>query len=343
MVYGLVTAGIALSLLEILVRAFGLAPRLQNEYVLYVDDPVLPHRPRPGSVVEGRSTTNEFDFRYVHNSLGLRGPEVVVPKPPGTFRILALGDSFTYGGGVDVGDTFLAVLERRLAARGPDHPPVGVVNAGIPRFFPEAERLFLQHYGLPLEPDLVVVGFVPNDVIDTHLGLEAIEVLSDGRLVSNYGARLLAALGPGLLTLYEHWHSFRIPMRRWLQARIADDRPIRPDEVFREGGYHEEDWREVERQYDGMVSLCRERGAGFVLVHLPQQAPWDEAASYPARRLAGWSERAGVLFVDPLPAMRAHDAPETLHWRLDRHPTAAGHALVADVFFGALEAGNLVP
>jgi lysophospholipase L1-like esterase len=342
-VYGVWTAAVTLALLEILVRALGLAPRLPSQYVHYVDDPVLPHRPMPGSVAEGRSVTDEFDFRYVHNALGLRGPEVAVPKPTGAYRILVLGDSFTYGAGVDVEDTFAAVLERQLAARGPGHPRVEVVNAGIPRFFPEAQRLFLEHYGLPLEPDLVVVGFVANDVIDTHVGLEGIEVLPDGRLVSSYGARLLATLGPGLLALYEHWHTFRIPMRRWLQARIDDERPTRPSDVLRDGGYHEEDGREVERQYEAMVSLCREHGDEFVLVYLPQRAPWDEAAGYPARRLAAFSERAGVLFVDPLPAMRVHEAPETLHWPLDGHPTAAGHAMVAEVLRRALEDGDHIP
>src|SRR3990172_6321964 len=193
---------------------------------MFVEDPILPHKPRPGSVLEGRSLTGEFDFRYAHNSFGWRGSEVAPDKPPGTFRILGLGDSFTYGAGVDLAETYLARLE--------------VVNAGIPSFFPEAERLLLEHYGLPLSPDLVVVGFVANDVVDTYLGLEAIEVLPDGRIVTTHGARLLSELGPGLLVLYEHWHTFRIPVRRWLTARIADERPVRPEEGFREGGFHEE-------------------------------------------------------------------------------------------------------
>ena len=338
-----VTAGVSLAAVELAVRALGLAPGLPNQYAMFVPDPILPHKPRPGSVLEGRSLTGEFDFRYAHNSFGWRGPEVTPDKPPGTFRILGLGDSFTYGAGVDVAETYLARLEQRLNARGPGHPRVEVVNAGIPSFFPEAERLLLEHYGLPLEPDLVVVGFVANDVIDTHLGVESIEVLPDGRIVTTHGARLLADLGPGMLTLYEHWQTFRIPVRRWLTARIANERPVRPGEVYREGGFHEEAWREVERQYDRMAETARAQGAGFVLVYLPQQGPWDEAAEYPPARLAAWASRSGVLLVNALPAMQASAQPERLHWPRDRHPTAAGHAVVADVLFGFLERDGQVP
>jgi lysophospholipase L1-like esterase len=334
---------VSLAAVELAVRALGLAPGLPNQYAMFVPDPILPHKPRPGSVIEGRAQSGEFDFRYAHNSLGWRGPEVAPQKPAGSFRILGLGDSFTYGAGVDVADTYLARLEQRLNARGPGHPRVEVVNAGIPSFFPEPERLLLEHYGLPLSPDLVLVGFVANDVVDTALGVESIEVLPDGRIVTTHGARLLAELGPGLLTLYEHWQTFRIPVRRWLTARIANERPVRPEEVFRENGFHEEAWREVEREYDRMVETARAHGARLVLVSLPQQGPWDETAGYPGARLGAWAARSGVLFVDALPAMRASSAHERLHWPRDRHPTAAGHRVVADAIFEALVARGAVP
>lgn len=341
--YGLLLALVSLAALEGAVRLLGLAPRLPNQYRLYAPDPVLSHRLRPGTVVEGRSATDEFDFRYAHNAHGLRDREISLAKPEGTFRVLALGDSFTYGAGVDFEDTFLARLERRLAERDGEHPPVQVVKAGIPRFFPETERLYLEHYGAAFDPDLVLVVFVPNDVIDTHMGLDAIRVLPDGRLVSNYGARLLARLGPTALFVYERLHVARIPMRWYLQTQVANESPARWDEVFRDGGHHEDDWQEVERQYAMMVDWARERDARVAFVHVPLQGPWQERDRYPAKRLATFAERAGVAFIDVLPAMERKDPEARLYWPLDRHPTAEGHAVVADELQRELVARGLVP
>ena len=342
-VYVVVCGTVALLLVEGLVRVLDLAPRLPTQYVHYVADPILTHRPRPDSVLEGRSATDEFDFRYEHNGRGFRGREIAVPKPDGTFRILGLGDSFTYGAGAADDEIYLARLERRLNERGGAHPEVEVVNAGIPRFFPETERLLLEIEGPELEPDLVLVGFVPNDVIDTHLGVEGVQLLPDGRLVSNHGARLLAQLGPLALTLYHHVHALRIPVRAYLSRQVSDDKPVRPDEIERANGFHEDDWLEVEAQYARMVEVARGLGAPLVIVHLPRIGPWGEGASYPAERLRAFAEAHGAYFVDALPAMRAQADPDALFWPLDFHPTPAAHAVFADVVFEGLAQWNLVP
>jgi lysophospholipase L1-like esterase len=337
-----VTSGLSLAGVELGVRLLRLAPPLPNQYQLFVEDPVLPYRLRPESRLAGRAPEGEFEFDYQHNSLGLRERELPFAKPPGTFRILGLGDSFTYGAGAKAENVYLARLERRLNARPGDHPGVEVVNAGVPRYFPEAERLFLQEFGFRYQPDLVLLGFVPNDVIDTYLGRDAIQVLPDGRLVSTQGARLVAQLGTLATAAYTHSHALRVLIARHLRTR-ADLRPVRPEEVLQPDGFHEAAWREVERQYDLLLELVRARGARLVLVHLPQIGPWDARHDYPAQRLAAWAEARGVAFVDTLPALRARQDSELLYWPKDRHPTDAGHAAIADAIFDALSNQALVP
>jgi len=96
------------------------------------------------------------------NSLGLRGPEIG-PKPAGVRRVLALGDSFTFGHAVEASEAWPAVLQELLAARG--GPRYEVVNAGIGGYGTGQQLLLYDELQSRVEPDLVVLGFaVVNDV-----------------------------------------------------------------------------------------------------------------------------------------------------------------------------------
>ena len=90
-----------------------------------------------------------------------------------------LGDSFTYGAGVAADETYLARLERALGSREGRAGSIEVVRAGVPRYFTRAERLLFEHDGEGWDPDLVLLGFVPNDVVDTAVGTEGVRVTDD--------------------------------------------------------------------------------------------------------------------------------------------------------------------
>src|SRR5689334_19197054 len=79
---------------------------------------------------EWRHVARDFDVQVVTNSLGLRGREVVVPKPAGCYRVLVLGDSFTFGWGVELRDSWHARMARELQA--PDGRSLEVIDAGVP-------------------------------------------------------------------------------------------------------------------------------------------------------------------------------------------------------------------
>jgi len=96
------------------------------------------------------------------NSLGFRGDEVAATPAPGTNRILALGDSTTFGYGVGAEEAWPAVLER-LLAQAPGAPPVEVLNLGIPGYDTLNEAARLAGRGLALDPDLALVGYCLND------------------------------------------------------------------------------------------------------------------------------------------------------------------------------------
>lgn len=103
------------------------------------------------------------------NSLGLRNREIA-PKPTGTYRILFLGDSLVWTGDTSSGELYTQVLETRLNARYADAShKFEVINAGVPGYTTYQELEFLKIYGIEMEPDLVVLGFVFNDLYYPYL------------------------------------------------------------------------------------------------------------------------------------------------------------------------------
>jgi lysophospholipase L1-like esterase len=325
---------------ELMCRALGLAPPLVRQYDRYVPDPWLPYRLKPLVHETGPSESGEFECDYRHNSLGFRDVEHAEVAPPGTFRILGLGDSFTYGVGAPFEQTYLYRLEAMLDDRPGEHPRVAVIKTGIPRFYPELQRILLDRYGRPFRPDLVVAGFLPNDVLDTHLGIDAVRVDPGGFLKTQQAAEL-GALGTWA---YQRSHVARLVLRRYVRWQIG--RKFHPDfpAVYRANGAHEPEWRQIEREYERIAAICAELGARFVILHIPQMGPWTEESRYPAQRLAAWAASRGVGFVDALPALQqATGGGEPLYFPKDTHCTPAGYAVIAEVLYGYLTREGFVP
>jgi hypothetical protein len=100
------------------------------------------------------------------NSFGLRGPEIAVPKPPGVFRILCLGDERTLALCSEEAETFCYRLEELLRTRA--DVEIEVINAGVPGYCPLLSFLQARHSLLSLQPDLFVLNFDMSDVADDY-------------------------------------------------------------------------------------------------------------------------------------------------------------------------------
>ncbi len=311
---------------EAAVRVLGVAPRLEDHIGDLLPDSVLMYRHAPHSVARGRSSSDEFDFEYRHNSLGFRDRERPLEKPAGTFRVVTLGDSFTYGQGADFDATWPSRLEALLNETLPEGERADVLRLGLRRFYPGTSRAVLEHVGLQFAPDLVIVAVVPNDVVDTHLGADAVFVDEHGFLRRKSGAEL----GRVGTWLFLHSHAMRIVLRRITLMRQQAVSDVQWDDVYRDGGVHEDDWRTREADLDSIAALSRSRGAAVMVAVLPMKGPWTAASAYPERRLAGWASGRGIPVVGLLDSTRARAARgDTLYWPKDGHPSPAGHDFIA--------------
>jgi len=102
-----------------------------------------------------------------HNQLGYRGKETTVEKPEGIFRIVTIGESTTYGFGVNANEAYPALLEDILREEY-GYTNVEVINAGVVGYTSFEVLSNFQFRVLELKPDLIIYYGALNDA-DTRL------------------------------------------------------------------------------------------------------------------------------------------------------------------------------
>jgi hypothetical protein len=97
------------------------------------------------------------------NGAGFRGSLYPEAKPPGTRRVVGLGDSFMFGHGVGDAAVYMQVLEE-LLNRFAVGTRFETINTAVPGYNTVMEVETLRTKGLAYEPDIVLIHFVGNDL-----------------------------------------------------------------------------------------------------------------------------------------------------------------------------------
>jgi hypothetical protein len=128
--------------------------------------------------------TQEGAAHVRFNTAGFRDEDWSVEKPPNTFRIAVLGDSYVEAGQVAVGDRFTEVLERELdRSVAVDGKRVHVMSFGVAGFGTAQELMCLRHHAWRYAPDMVILAVTTgNDLRNNTKTLQN----DDGRPYFNY-------------------------------------------------------------------------------------------------------------------------------------------------------------
>ena len=303
----------------------------------------------------------EFDNEVLINSKGLRDRDFPYDRRPGTLRILAVGDSFTFGQGVEAGEAWPKMLEKALG------PGAEVLNSGVSGWGTAQEMLWLEEEGFRYRPDVVVLGFYVNDFWDNAAlpndGPRPRFTLETGRLTAT-NLPLRAPRNDRILStaLYLHNHSllYRLFEQRWRSFQAGWLRPVdfTPISGKRPTGRP--------RQPEAPVSIpavdvtgallseiersCETQGARLVVLLIPGHWQVRPAlrgfGSFAAQRDAYAAARTLCLdrrlrALDTYPALAASEErgvavynPTDMHWN------AAGHGLAAGLLADALRGGQ---
>lgn len=293
---GRLAAATALGFLaaELLLRILGVSFLSSGQW-----DAERGHAYRPGTQGWFRSEGEGF-IRI--NAAGYRGPEWRVEKPPNTFRVAVLGDSYTAAFQVDYDSTFCAILERGLARCL--RRPVEVLNFGVVGYSTAQELITLRKDVWRFSPDLVLLAVCTgNDIRDNHRRLanasnpRPFYQLRDGELVLDASFRdrfepsplagaVRATLGDlarhsRVLQLARHARGLVAYRRAQTPANAGDDVAGRelgltasiygapPDSTWREA------WVVTDRLFEQIHREVEAEGARLMVVTLTQSIQVD--------------------------------------------------------------------
>lgn len=335
---------LALLICEVTLRA--VSDDLLPKPELYILDPDVGKRMRPNF------EAFEFGSAIQTNSLGLRSPEVSYERAPGTFRILALGDSWTFGFHVGESESYPrqleGMLESRARARG-DPTRYEVVNTGVVGYSTQQEAAYFRVRGQRFEPDLVLLAFYP--VNDTHFKMAKYE---------RYNR--LRAISPLLLDIYTfprqlYLRQFIKGTRRLLKQKIGEARVGTAErlgyEDRRARAIVEDDWTESYR--DGhpgwetaraaLVEIgqtardAQQQGLVVLLPDLTDLGRYiDRYHGRVAPLISDASQEAGLGFFDLLETFRPYrDRIDEIRLGQRRHPNPAGFGMIAEAIADEIE------
>jgi len=358
MSFGFLFAAVAL---EVGVRLLHLEPDR-----FWQADPLLGSIHVPGRSGWWTQEDREFVVPVEINSQGWRDVERPVAKPPGTMRVLLLGDSFTEGLQVPLEEIYARRLEDRL--REALAAPVEVINTGISGFGTAGELLLLQSRGAEYRPDVVLLALYPgNDVMNNSPELEDTLVPqygADGRPERIVSAKPERQARSWLGRLLARSQAYRYVRRRVVTGHPAlasrlglggGGKPVAPAAIPESYFVYAPDqgawaaaWAHTERLLEQLDRTARDMGARLavavvagrdevypewwaeVLETYPEMKArqWDVDA--PRRRIAALCREKGIPVLELAPVMREQRQAEPLHFHRDGHWTAAGHRVAAD-------------
>lgn len=335
-----------ITLLTLFILAEGVTrlimPNMVKLRLMHKPDEKLGYRMVPN--YEMTHQTSDFTASVKINSEGLRDHEYPPEKDPKVFRVLTLGDSFTFGVGVNLDESYPKVLEALLNRR-PIHGGVRkyeVINAGVEGYGTTQEYIYLGELLRRFSPELVIVGLHSNDVTDVMEGIPS--ATSKNKLKNRFyflsylrGLQLISYKAFGIGVNKRLFEIYRYPYSPKLE-------------------------RALQMTKDYLVNIrdhSKSSGAKTLIVIIPSsieldKSEWEKKGFgrlYTDDFFAGNMGRFSETFTEfgrvsdiptlPLLPILRSSKVRPLYFAQDAHWTKEGHRLAAEAIYDYLKEGSL--
>lgn len=263
------------------------------------------------------------------NSAEMRDREHPLDKPDGVYRIAVLGDEHSEAFDMRIQRTWWWLLPRALQAC-PSPRPVEVLNFGVGGYGTAQEMVMLETTAMRYQPDLVLLQFSPNDVMDNSPALAAEKRRPFFRLDARGEPHIDDSFvwSPGfdryMQTRYrlaeeiaDHSRTYQLG-RQLAELAFIGDAHAEDDAALARAprdATWEDAWRVTEAVIAKMNTFTRRNGAQLAVLAIPSPRRAGQGLGYPEQRLAAFGKQNGIDVVTlDLPSGR---------WSAEEHAIAA--------------------
>ena len=336
----------------------------ENEFVFYQYNEVLGWKNKPNA--EGFLTMPDSKTYIRINSKGLRDREYEYKKPNEIKRIVVLGDSFTWGYGVEDKERYSEILEDDLE-------DCQVINMGVTGYGTDQELLTFKTEGVKYSPDLVIVAFqIGSDIVNNANVIQytypkPLFVLDKrGKLnltntpvprkedwikrweIENECTKNLTFLDSFKRFTAKHSHTYKFVADKIVSnpalLEVFKKIGIVHKETFARGGYTQYTWDLTNTLLKEIDTAAKENGAKTLIVIVPNKEQVYKHIDLKLNEmLIDFGKENNIPALDCLPEFREHAKNgEQLYFKNDSHWNANGHKLAAELIYDKLIEEELI-
>ena len=313
-----------------------------------------------------------------YNGFGMHDDPVTFEKPPNTYRILILGDSYAQGLQLPMEQGFPSLLEADLNDSA-GNTRYEVVNFSIDTLGTDRLLMLYALIGYQFDADLVLLAtYVGNDIQNNSIELAALRNEgyqprpffkrdAGGNLrLHNWRDALPEADAPAPAWLRRAHTEREYPIQTPAAPQVTVQDPYTLSYPVQLGLYlpEDDDWREAWDITEGVLAqfaqVTAAQGSDFALLVIPDRRAVHTAdyqqtredypflgtydAAAPVQRMMTLAAQHDIPALDLLPVLQAVDQRgERAYLRVDGHYNETGHAVTAQALARWLRVSGWLP
>lgn len=250
------------------------------------------------------------------NTYGYRDKDYSLQKPDNTYRIMVLGDSFTLGWGVPIEAAYSEVLEKMLNENTKGRK-FEVINTALGNYNTQMEYEMLKEKDIKFKPDMIIVGYYPND------------------------PELTVKFNPNSLSTFIKRHSYTYAFFWDRITNIKTKLKFGKKTGSYTGYVHElykdsfEGKKIMENSLNWIIDFGKQKNISVVVVVLPQffgdLKNYEFKEVYPI--VNNITSKKGVTAIDILPYFQNYSVEDVIISFEDAHPNKLGHSIIARAIY----------